>query len=291
MQPSNPRTTLLAETDWLVKHLNDPSLRIVDIRGIVQGPGCPAPALRRKPQGLPRGAHPGGGVRRLGAGYRAAGRPGQDDGGRAGAIRGSHGATRDRQSAHRGHLRGWRGADRGSPVVGAELLRPPCRPSSSTAATASGWQKAGRSRAELPRHPPATFTPRIQPEWRVGSADVRAAIGDPATVVLDLRSPREYRGEIGRGDRKGRIPGARNLPAGTLVGGEHKTFNSEAELRQAFEAAGVTFDKRAITYCNAGVSASLGLFALKLIGHPAATNFAGSWYEWERDPQNPTETG
>jgi len=154
------------------------------------------------------------------------------------------------------------------------------------------WMAEGRPvTPELPHHPPATFTPRIQPEWRVGSADLRAAIADPATVMLDLRSPREYRGEIGRGERKGRIPGARNLPAGTLVGGDHKTFHSEAELRRAFEAAGVTFDKRAIAYCNAGVSASLGLFALKLIGHPAATNFAGSWYEWERDLQNPTETG
>jgi len=154
------------------------------------------------------------------------------------------------------------------------------------------WTAEGRPvTPELAHHPPATFTPRIQPEWRVGSADLRAAIADPATVMLDLRSQREYRGEIGRGNRKGRIPGARNLPAGTLVGGDHKTFNSEAELRRAFEAAGVTFDKRAIAYCNAGVSASLGLFALKLIGHPAATNFAGSWYEWERDPQNPTETG
>ncbi len=37
--------------------------------------------------------------------------------------------------------------------------------------------------------------------------------------------------------------------------------------------------------------ASLGLFALKLLGHPAASNFAGSWNEWECDPDNPTETG
>ena len=68
-------------------------------------------------------------------------------------------------------------------------------------------------------------------------------------------------------------------------------FLSDAELRSAVEGAGITRDKQVITYCNAGVSASLGLFALKLIGHPGAANFAGSWYEWERDPQNPVEAG
>lgn len=46
-----------------------------------------------------------------------------------------------------------------------------------------------------------------------------------------------------------------------------------------------------ITYCNAGVSASAGLLALRLLGFPSAANYAGSWYDRERDPRNPAETG
>jgi thiosulfate/3-mercaptopyruvate sulfurtransferase len=46
-----------------------------------------------------------------------------------------------------------------------------------------------------------------------------------------------------------------------------------------------------ITYCNAGVSAAVGLFALSLAGFCAVTNYAGSWYEWESDPGNPIEQG
>lgn len=53
----------------------------------------------------------------------------------------------------------------------------------------------------------------------------------------------------------------------------------------------MTPDSRVITYCNAGVSASVGLFALKLLDHPDAANFAGSWYEWEANPENPVRTG
>jgi thiosulfate/3-mercaptopyruvate sulfurtransferase len=290
MEPSRPRGALLVETDWLAEHLTDPSIRIVDIRGIIRTPDAPRPHYEGNRRAYLESHIPGAvfvdwaldivqpdapakmtvaGPERFAA---LMGRLG---------IGNQHTVVIYEDGVGQIAARLWWVLNYyGHPK--AMLLNGGFRK----------WMAEGRPvTPDLPRHPPATFTPRIQPEWRVGSADVRAAIGDPATVVLDLRSPREYRGEIGRGDRKGRIPGARNLPAGTLVGGEHKTFNSEAELRQAFEAAGVTFDKRAITYCNAGVSASLGLFALKLIGHPAATNFAGSWYEWERDPQNPSETG
>ena len=41
--PSNPRTNLLAETDWLAERLTEPSLRIVDIRGIIRPPDAPHP--------------------------------------------------------------------------------------------------------------------------------------------------------------------------------------------------------------------------------------------------------
>lgn len=48
---------------------------------------------------------------------------------------------------------------------------------------------------------------------------------------------------------------------------------------------------RVITYCSAGVAASVGLFALALAGYGRASNFAGSWYEWESDPSNPVQVG
>jgi thiosulfate/3-mercaptopyruvate sulfurtransferase len=53
----------------------------------------------------------------------------------------------------------------------------------------------------------------------------------------------------------------------------------------------VTPDRDVVTYCNAGVSAAIGLFGLRLLGYPRARNFAGSWYEWEHDPANPVQSG
>jgi thiosulfate/3-mercaptopyruvate sulfurtransferase len=154
------------------------------------------------------------------------------------------------------------------------------------------WVAEGRPlTAEVPRHPPATFTPKVRAEWRVAADEVRRAIGDGQVRLVDCRGPGDFRGEIGRGERKGRIPGAVNIPINTFWEGPHKTWKTEADLRALHEAAGVAPDTRVITYCNAGVSASVGLLALKLLGYPWAANYAGSWYDWERDPNNPTEVG
>ncbi len=290
MEGETTRTRLLAETDWLAEHLDDPALRIVDIRGIIKPPDAPHPHYSGNRNAYLEAHMPGAifidwtaDITEPGAPVKMtlAG-PQRFDAlmGRLG-IGDQHTVVVYEDGAGQIAARLWWALNYyGHPAV--KLLNGGFRK----------WAAEGRPvTAELPHHLAATFTPRIQPDWRVGSPEVRAAIGDPGVVIVDLRSPPEYRGEIGRGDRKGRIPSARNVPAGTLVGGEYKIFKSDADLRHAFEAAGIRSDKRAITYCNAGVSASLGLFALKLIGHPAAANFAGSWYEWERDPQNPTETG
>jgi len=290
MESDTPRTRLLAETDWLAEHLTDPLLRIVDIRGIIKPVDAPHPHYFGNREAYLE-AHIAGAVfidwtaditepgapakMALAGPERFAGLM------RRLGIGDEHTVVVYEDGAGQIAARLWWVLNYyGHPAV--TILNGGFRK----------WVAEQRPvTAKLPHHLPAAFTPRIQPEWRATSADVRAAVGDPGVALVDLRSPPEFRGEIGRGDRKGRIAGARNVPVATLVGGPHKTLNSEAELRQAFKAAGVTFDKRAITYCNAGVSASLGLLALKLIGHPAAANFAGSWYEWERDPQNPTESG
>jgi thiosulfate/3-mercaptopyruvate sulfurtransferase len=155
------------------------------------------------------------------------------------------------------------------------------------------WTAEGRPvTAELPDPRPAVFTPRIQPGWRADVGAVRAAIRGSGATLVDCRSPEEWRGELGRGERaKGRIPGAVNVPSARALEGEHRTWRQADELRALYGQAGVATDREVITYCNAGVSAAVGLFALKLAGYSAVTNFSGSWYEWESDPDNPVETG
>jgi thiosulfate/3-mercaptopyruvate sulfurtransferase len=69
-------------------------------------------------------------------------------------------------------------------------------------------------------------------------------------------------------------------PSGTLLPPD--------ELRAAFAAAGVTDSAtRVTTYCNAGVSASFDLLALRIAGFPDSANYDGSWKEWGDDETRP----
>lgn len=290
MSKGSRRQLLLAETEWLAEHLDDPAIRIADIRGIIKPPDQPKPwyEANRKAylEAHIRGAvfidwlqdivEPDAPVRMTVAGPERFGTLMSQLG-----IGDEHTViVYDDDGGHIAARLWWVLNYYGHPAV--KILN----------GGFTKWVAEGRPvEAEVPKHPPALFTPKVQPEWRVSNVEVRAVLGDPMVRLVDCRDPRQYRGEVTRGERKGRIPGAVNLPIKSLVEGEHKTFKADEELRRIYEAAGVTPDQQVITYCNAGVSASVGLFALKLLGYLYATNFAGSWYEWERDPENPTEMG
>ncbi len=158
-----------------------------------------------------------------------------------------------------------------------------------------GWNKwvaEGRPvSADRPSPKRVVFTPRVQPGWRASISEVKDAIKGSGPVLVDCRSPEEWRGEIGRGERKGRIPRSSNVPSAKALEGEFRTWKRPEEIRALYEGAGITPERPVITYCNAGVSAAVGLFALRLAGFSAVTNYAGSWYEWESDPGNPIEEG
>ena len=46
-----------------------------------------------------------------------------------------------------------------------------------------------------------------------------------------------------------------------------------------------------VTTCGSGVTASVLLFALHLLGKQDAALYDGSWSEWGADPATPKETG
>ena len=109
--------------------------------------------------------------------------------------------------------------------------------------------------------------------------DVRDALDDRQTIVLDTRTDGEYCGSTVRAKRGGAIPGAvhiewtRNLtPDGD--------FKPAGELRRMYEDAGVTPDREVITYCQGGYRAAHAYVALRLLGYPRVRNYVGSWKEW-----------
>ncbi|MSQ33816.1 MAG: sulfurtransferase [Dehalococcoidia bacterium] len=75
-------------------------------------------------------------------------------------------------------------------------------------------------------------------------------VGDPATVVWDVRSQEEWMGENNRGNqRRGHVPGAVHLEWRELMEGPpERRFKPAAELRRMLAERGITPDKRVITY-------------------------------------------
>jgi len=62
-------------------------------------------------------------------------------------------------------------------------------------------------------------------------------------------------------------------------------------LRAAFTAAGVDLDRPVTTTCGSGVTASVLMFAMHLIGKHDTALYDGSWSEWGADPDTPKLQG
>ncbi|HEY8028493.1 MAG TPA: rhodanese-like domain-containing protein [Gaiellaceae bacterium] len=106
-------------------------------------------------------------------------------------------------------------------------------------------------------------------------------------LVVDVRSQPEYDGErfwpSGAPEEKGRpgrVPGAVHVPI-TALRTDDGAYRDLEEMRRVFAEAGVTPDRRAITYCTIGNRAAQAWFALtELLGHSDVAVYYGSWAEW-----------
>jgi thiosulfate/3-mercaptopyruvate sulfurtransferase len=94
--------------------------------------------------------------------------------------------------------------------------------------------------------------------------------------------------------RSGHIPGALNVPYARLVDRASGTFLPPSELASVFRDAGVDVDSlppEVIVYCNGGVSCTLALNALRLLGRDDVAVYDGSWNEWGADGSRPVKLG
>ncbi len=124
-------------------------------------------------------------------------------------------------------------------------------------------------------------------------ADILANLNSEAEQVLDARGADRVFGagtDPIHGGENGRIPGSLNLPFGGVLNPDG-TFKSPEDLRAAFEGAGVDLSRPVITTCGSGITASVLLFALHLIGHESTALYDGSWSEWSADPETPKQQG
>jgi thiosulfate/3-mercaptopyruvate sulfurtransferase len=132
---------------------------------------------------------------------------------------------------------------------------------------------------------------------RVFLSQVKETLGKDNIVMVDVRSPKEFTGEIlappeyptEHAQRGGHIPGASNIPWSQAVK-EDGTFKSVEELKQIYHSKGIIPEKEVIAYCRIGERSSHTWFVLKyLLGYRNVKNYDGSWTEWGNIVDNPIE--
>ncbi len=162
------------------------------------------------------------------------------------------------------------------------------------------WIAEGRPTSTAgPRHDAETFTAQD------GDAAIRAlreevlAALDGGTRLVDVRSPQEYSGELiampgyeqEGAQRGGHIPGAASVPWAQAVR-EDGTFKSADELAELYGSKGVTNGANIIAYCRIGERSAHTWFVLhELLGRDRVKNYDGSWTEWGNLVNVPIEKG
>jgi thiosulfate/3-mercaptopyruvate sulfurtransferase len=111
--------------------------------------------------------------------------------------------------------------------------------------------------------------------------------------LLDARGKARFEGSEADprpGIAAGHIPGARNLPFGSLYNADG-SFKSPGEIRRLFADAGIDPARPFVASCGSGVTANSLIFAAHLLGGDSARLYDGSWSEWGADPATPKVTG
>jgi thiosulfate/3-mercaptopyruvate sulfurtransferase len=146
------------------------------------------------------------------------------------------------------------------------------------------WRAAGGGVEDLPPHFVADrhFTVRPRRDLVRDLDQMKQTVDAGGAQIVDARSAGRFNGtapEPRPGLRSGHMPGSFNVPYGEVLAADGR-FKPEADIRAAFEKAGVDLSKPIVNSCGSGVTAAILALAQSVAGHDGAAVYDGSWTEW-----------
>ena len=265
------RPELLVDTAWLAQHLNDPDIRIVDMRARGYADGHIPEAVfldnnwirnaKAPPTFLPTPQEFEALMTRLGISN----------------------TTRVIAYDERGGIYAtrlwWIMNHYGHPNV---------------AVLNGGWVKWTAEQRATTTAAPTLATARfsVKPGTvKVATADqVKAAINNPNIKLIDSRTQAEIEGKDLRNIKRGGFIES-SIPVywEDTLDATTKAFKPAAEIAKLYRDKGVSAKDEVLVYCQVGMRASHDLFTLALIGHDLTrlSNYYGAWEEWGNREDTP----
>src|SRR5699024_2570135 len=155
----------------------------------------------------------------------------------------------------------------------------------------NGWSAANFPvTTKIPKAHPAKYEINIQKEMLASFEEVKEIVENATdeSVLIDSRASERYLGKVEPMDKiPGHIPGALNKVWDESL--SEGSFKNEKEQEERFSE--INKDEPVVVYCGSGVTATPNYIALKMAGYTDVKLYAGVYSDWVSYEGNAIEKG
>ncbi|WP_293188549.1 rhodanese-like domain-containing protein [Ottowia sp.] len=152
----------------------------------------------------------------------------------------------------------------------------------------AAWRDAGLPVSSAPAAAPrSAWQPRFDPRWMATRDEVKAAIGQPGTLLIDARPPPYFQGRIAHdaARARGTLPGAVSVDSELFFELGSAALLDKASLAAEADALDAPPGAPVVAFCNTGHWSATDWFVLsEVLGRPGVRMYPGSMVEWTQSP-------